>query len=123
MLARCVAVVAALALVAPMPSTGRPGVTGGLRGLVTRSPITPTCLDDVPYSTPARNVGLVFVHSGKSVRTRTDAAGRYRVTLAVGSWGVRSAVPMIGSGVAPHIVRVVAGRVRVVDLDIDTGIR
>jgi hypothetical protein len=50
--------------------------------------------------------------------------GRYRVALAPGWWNVGTAtVPRIGSGISPHKVRVFAARFRVVNLDIDTGIR
>jgi hypothetical protein len=66
---------------------------------------------------------LLFTRNATTVRTRTDARGRYRVTLAPGWWAVRASAPRIGSGVSPRLVRVVAGRFRVVDLDIDTGIR
>lgn len=96
----------------------------GLRGVVTRSPITPVCIEGIPCSAPAANTPLVFSRRGVSVRTRTDRVGRYRVTLAPGSWSVRTATaPLIGSGIEPHTVRVLAGRFRVVNLDIDTGIR
>ena len=96
----------------------------GLRGLVTRSPIVPVCMEGVPCSAPAKNTPLVFFRIGRSVRTQTDVAGHYRVTLAPGWWTVRTARPLrIGSGISPTRVRVFAARFRVVNLDIDTGIR
>jgi hypothetical protein len=96
----------------------------GLRGIVTRSPITPVCREGVPCSAPAKNTPLVFVQRGRSVRTRTDSVGRYRVALATGWWKVSTAtVPRIGSGIEPPTVRVLGARFRVVNLDIDTGIR
>jgi hypothetical protein len=66
----------------------------------------------------------VFIRSGRRVKTRTDGLGRYRVGLAPGWWKVSTAtVPRIGSGIEPHAVRVFSARFRVVNLEIDTGIR
>jgi hypothetical protein len=96
----------------------------GLRGVVTRSPITPVCIEGVPCSAPAKNTLLVFFRTGRSVKTRTDGVGHYRVALDPGWWKVSTAsVPLIGSGIEPHAVHVFAARFRVVNLDIDTGIR
>jgi hypothetical protein len=98
--------------------------TTGLRGIVTRSPVMPVCLEGVPCSAPARNTVLVFHRTGSDVRTRTDDTGHYRVALAPGNWDVSPTRRVtIGSGITPRSVRVVAGRVRVVNFDIDTGIR
>ena len=67
---------------------------------------------------------LVFLRLGKRVRTRTDGTGRYRVALTPGWWKVSTAaIPRIDSGLSPHIVRVFAARFRVVNFDVDTGIR
>lgn len=96
----------------------------GLRGLVTRSPIVPVCMEGVPCSAPAKNTRLVFSRKSRSVPTRTDGTGHYRVALTPGWWNVRTAAPLrIGSGISPRSIRVYAGRFRVVNLDIDTGIR
>ena len=119
---------AILGLVLGLSLLGAPSAqghaTGGLRGLVTRSPIAPVCMQGVPCSAPARNTTLVFVRSRRSVRTETNRDGRYRVVLAPGSWSVQTArAPRIGSGIKPQNVRVVAGRFRVVNFDIDTVIR
>ena len=96
----------------------------GLRGVVTRSPIMPVCMEGVPCSAPARNTPLVFSKHGKRVRTRTDGLGRYRVVLAPGQWSVATPMaPRMGSGIEPHTVRVFTARFAVVNLDIDTGIR
>jgi hypothetical protein len=99
--------------------------TSGLRGLVERSPIRPVCAADDPCSAPATDTLLTFVRGGyRSVTTRTSREGRYRVALAPGTWTVRTtAASKIGSGIAPRSVRVYAGRFRVVDFVIDTGIR
>jgi len=124
MLTRCAALTGGLAL-ALLGSTSAPAsAPGGLRGLVSRSPITPVCMQGVPCSAPAKNTLLVFSRKGRSVSTRTDGAGHYRVALAPGWWSVRTARPLrIGSGISPRDVRVFAARFRVVNFDIDTGIR
>jgi hypothetical protein len=124
MLVKCAVLVAALEL-ATLGATSADAVApNGLRGLVTRSPIMPVCMEGVPCSAPAKNTPLVFFRQGRSVRTRTDGNGRYRVALAPGWWNVgRAGVPRIGSGISPRRVRVFAARFRVVNFDIDTGIR
>ncbi len=124
MLAKCVSLIAALELAAFGATPAQAVAPSGLRGLVTRSPITPVCMQGVPCSAPATNTPLVFFRLGKRVRTRTDGTGRYRVSLVPGWWKVSTAaVQRIGSGISPHSVRVFAGRFRVVNFDIDTGIR
>lgn len=120
-LRRPAAVLVALALVGAAPAATV--VPSGLRGSVTRPPTKPVCAQNSSCSAPAANAVLLFTRNATTVRTRTDARGRYRVTLAPGWWAVRAGTPRIGSGVSPRLVRVVAGRFRVVDLDIDTGIR
>jgi hypothetical protein len=98
--------------------------SSGLRGLVTRSPATPVCVAGVPCSVPATNTLLVFSRGGRIVRTRTDSVGRYRVGLTPGLWTVSTVtVPRIGSRITPRAVRVFATRLRIVNFDIDTGIR
>ncbi len=116
-----VSALAALAFV----SAASGAAQSGLRGVVTRSPIRPVCMEGVPCSAPAKNTELAFFRTGfRTVTTRTDTAGRYRVALAPGVWGVRApGSPRIGSGISPSRVRVYVGRFRVVNLDIDTGIR
>ena len=124
MVAKCVLLFAALALGALGTMSAHAIPASGLRGLVTRSPITPVCMEGVPCSAPAKNTPLVFFRTGRSVRTRTDGTGHYRVALAPGWWNVRTTRPLqIGSGISPSRVRVFAVRFRVVNLDIDTGIR
>jgi hypothetical protein len=98
--------------------------TSGLRGVVTRSPSKPVCEVGVPCSAPAKNTPLSFARGGKIVKTRTDGTGHYRVSLAPGWWSVTTRfAPRIGSGIKPRFVRVFATRFRLVNFDIDTGIR
>jgi hypothetical protein len=113
-----------LALLALAGAAGGAG-TSGLRGTVVRSPIRPVCVIGEPCSAPASNTAIVFARAGRrTVTTRTDARGRYRVVLAPGVWTVRtSGVPRLGTGISPKSVRVYAGRFKVVDFDVDTGIR
>jgi len=67
---------------------------------------------------------LVFSNRERTVRTRTNDVGRYRVAMAPGWWSVRTAtVPRVGSGIEPRTVRVFAAGFRIVNLEIDTGIR
>jgi hypothetical protein len=121
MLAKCAMAIAVLALGA---ASADAVTTSGLRGAVTRSPTKPVCEVDVACSAPAKNTPLTFVRSGKVVKTRTDGTGHYRVSLAPGWWNVTTTfAPRIGSGIKPRTVRVFAARSRVVNFDIDTGIR
>ena len=124
MLSKCAVLIAVLGLVAFGATSAHAIAPSGLRGLVTRSPIVPVCMEGVPCSAPAKNTPLAFFRNGKSVKTRTDGTGHYRVALAPGWWNVRTAGPLrVGSGISPSRARVFAARFRVVNLDIDTGIR
>jgi hypothetical protein len=124
MLAKCALLVAAFVPASLGATSAHAIATSGLRGIVTRSPITPVCVEGVSCSAPAKNTPLVFVRLGRSVRTQTDGVGRFRVALAPGWWKVSTTtVPRIGSRIEPHAVRVIAARFRVVNFDIDTGIR
>lgn len=99
------------------------GSPSGLRGVVDRSPVTPVCTADDPCSAPAAHTQLAFFRAGARVTTRTDDSGRYRVILAPGRWSVRTKAARIGSGISPRTVRVLRNHIRIVDFDIDTGIR
>jgi hypothetical protein len=90
---------------------------------VTRGPTMPVCRSGEPCSAPAAQIVLVFRRSGVAVRTRTETQGRYRVTLAAGTWQVSLVRRGIGTAIEPERVRAVPGRMRTVDLSIDTGIR
>ena len=121
MLAKCVTVIAVLTLGG---GSADAVTTSGLRGLVTRSPTEPACEQGIPCSAPAENTPLTFLRGARIVKTRTDATGGYRVSLAPGWWTVTTKfAPRIGTGIKPRAVRVLAGRFRVVNFDIDTGIR
>ena len=97
----------------------------GLRGTVTRSPITPVCVVGQPCAGPARQVTLLFWLGGRVAgRAVTDASGRYRIVLAPARYQVsRAQQPNLGRGLEPDHARVLPGRFARVDFSIDTGIR
>jgi hypothetical protein len=103
-------------------ATTRPS---GLYGVVTRGPITPTCVADLPCDAPAKGVTLLFSRNDRVVsRVVTDAAGRYRLRLPAGLYTVRRpAAPIIDRRLDPDHARVRSGKISRVDFSIDTGIR
>src|SRR3954463_7720544 len=94
-------------------------VAGALWGTVTVGPLTPVCRAGTPCDGPAKRATLTFTRLSRSVAVKTDSAGRYRITLAPGTWRVRASV---GMSMRPASVPVRAGTHRV-DFAIDTGIR
>jgi hypothetical protein len=115
-----------LALVlAGAAGAGTARVSSGLKGIVTRGPITPVCVVEQPCSEPARNVTLLFSRNARVVgRAVTDGEGRYRVRLPAGLYSVRRAIAAtIDRRLEPDQARVRAGRFTRVDFSIDTGIR
>ena len=115
---RAVAVAALVALFAPVASTS--SVVTGLRGHATIGPLTPICRADTPCRGPARHVTLLFRRGAVVHRTSTDGSGDYRIALRSGAY-------IVTAGrlrpVRPASVNVVAGRMRLVNLAIDSGIR
>jgi hypothetical protein len=97
----------------------------GLKGVVTRGPITPVCVAEAPCTEPAKNVTLIFSRAGHVVgRALTDAQGRYRLRLPAGLYTVRRARSTgIDRKLDPNRARVFARRFARVDFSIDTGIR
>jgi hypothetical protein len=93
----------------------------GLRGLVTRGPITPTCQEGVPCSAPAKHVKITFVRYGIAKSAVTGADGRYVIALTAGTYAVR--FPSTRFGFRPRSALVPAGRVATRNFSIDTGIR
>jgi hypothetical protein len=92
---------------------------GVLWGSVTVGPTTPVCRVGTPCSGPAKNATLTFSRAGRVVTAKTDASGRYRLSLHVGTWVVRVNV---GMRVAPSSVVVRTGTHRE-NFAVDTGIR
>jgi hypothetical protein len=114
-----------LALVIVAGAGAQAPVPSGLRGVVMRGPISPTCVAEEPCTEPAKNVTLLFSRNGRIVgRAVTDSAGRYRLRLPAGVYAVRrSASVGIGRGIEPDHARVYARRFVRIDFSIDTGIR
>jgi hypothetical protein len=93
--------------------------TGVLYGSVTIGPLTPVCRAGTPCDGPAKHATLTFSHGARSIVARTDAEGRYRVTLTLGAWTVRASV---GMSMRPTSVAVRSGTHRQ-NFSVDTGIR
>ena len=100
-------------------------LASGLHGTVMRGPTMPVCMVDLPCTEPAAGALLVFARRDRvAARVRTDARGRYRVSLAPGLYTVKlPGAPRIGRGLEPRQVRVPRDRIGRVDFMIDTGIR
>jgi Carboxypeptidase regulatory-like domain len=96
-------------------------IKSGLYGEVTRGPITPVCIAELPCSAPVPGAMIVFSRAGHEVaRTRTASNGTYRLTLTPATYSVR----VLQSGpVDPGVARVQRGQFRHIDFSIDTGIR
>jgi hypothetical protein len=119
-----IAAVAALAALAAL-AVSFPAAAGtvgtGLRGLVTRGPITPVCKEGVPCSAPAKHIKITFVRNGVAKSVVTGADGRYTIALTGGTYAVR--FPSAPFGFRPRTVFVPAGRLSTRNFSIDTGIR
>jgi hypothetical protein len=115
-----VALVTALLALSLPALAGSATTATGLRGHVTIGPLTPVCKVGTPCSGPAKNTAILFQHAFKIYRVVTDSYGNYKAALGGGSYGVRS--PR-GVSIRPAVVTVVTGRLRIVNLTIDTGIR
>jgi len=111
---------------ASLASASSSAPRSGLHGIVLAGPTRPVCVEDEPCYKPVR-VTLVFsrLATGKeSARTRSGAAGRFRLELPAGYYGVRT-VERIGidRSIAPRRVHVRAGHFDRIVFRIDTGIR
>jgi hypothetical protein len=110
-----------LAVLALVPlAVGSPASTG-LRGTVTKGPVTPVCQEGTPCDAPSKHTTLVFVRNSRSKSTVTDADGRYSILLAAGTYAIR--IPSARFGFTPRTVTVRAGRMTARNISIDTGIR
>jgi hypothetical protein len=98
-------------------------VNSGLYGVVRLSPGSPVC--GTTCTAPAKNLRLTFIRNGRSVVTRTDLRGRYRVRLAAGRYVVRAPGRNISPklGLQPAAVTVPSGRFAKQNFVYDSGIR
>jgi hypothetical protein len=113
---------ASLAFAVPANCGGT--VDSGLYGRVVIDPAQPVCRVGVPCTAPAKDTWLTFSARGRPiVRARTNARGRYRVTLRPGTYAVRVEARVIGRGLEPTRAVVRTDRYRRVDFTIDIGIR
>lgn len=112
------ALLIALAVACPAAAGTR---STGLRGLVTRGPVTPVCQEGVSCTAPSKHTTLTFTRNGVARSVVTGEDGRYSILLHGGSWVVR--IPSARFGFQPRTVWVVAGRMTTRNFSIDTGIR
>jgi hypothetical protein len=91
-----------------------------LHGVVRIGPTTPVCRVGQPCDKPATRVALRFTSGARSVTTKTDGLGRYRVSLGPGTWTVHASV---GMSIRPARFFLPSVRSTVRNFAIDTGIR
>lgn len=116
---RVAIVIALLALTLPALA-GSSTTATGLRGHVTIGPLTPVCRVGTPCNGPAKHVTLSFRHVYRVWQATTDSYGSYRLQLGAGTYVVKANK---GMSLRPAVVTVVSGRMRIVNMAIDTGIR
>jgi hypothetical protein len=119
---RTLAAAALMAAALATPVAASPA--SGLEGIVEKGPTAPVCRVGSPCDAPVQ-VTLVFARAGRDVaRTRSDAAGLYRIVLPPGYYAVRTVERIgISRNIRPREVRVRPGRFDRIDFSIDTGIR
>lgn len=91
-----------------------------LHGVVRIGPTTPACQAGVPCDKPAAGVTLTFTRRDRTVRAKTDGAGRYSVRLVPGTWSVRASA---GMRISPMVFLVPRASTATRNFSIDTGIR
>ncbi|HEV2590499.1 MAG TPA: carboxypeptidase-like regulatory domain-containing protein [Gaiellaceae bacterium] len=108
----------AIAVAAPAPAS--PSAGSGIFGVVTEGPITPVCTDGSPCSAPAAGVTVQALRGWTAVaHAVTTRAGRYRLSLAPGTYRLR-----IAHSFKPTVITVtVHAGWRLRNLRVDTGIR
>lgn len=109
-----------------MLSAGSAGGTtpsSGLAGFVLRTPAVPICMPRVPCLAPAAGVVLAFGRGGSDrAHAKSGSDGRYRVLLAPGTYRIRVTQPLAWR-VRPATATVYAGRLRHLNVYLDTGVR
>ncbi len=98
---------------------------GILSGTVTRAPIAPVERPGMPSSAPVAGIRVVVASAdGKEVAAVvTDEAGKYSISLPVGSYRVYVSPGPLGRPAAPAGVTITRGKETSQDIRIDTRIR
>ncbi|HEY3461866.1 MAG TPA: carboxypeptidase-like regulatory domain-containing protein [Gaiellaceae bacterium] len=97
------------------------GVRSGLHGSVRRGPTQPVCQVGTSCTAPAAGVRLTFSHGAVVRHVRTGPRGRYSIRLAPGRYAVSvSGAPF---GYSPRKATVRRGRMSLLNIRIDTGLR
>lgn len=97
----------------------------GLEGTVTRGPVTPVCVVDVPCSAPFSARFAVWQNSRFVSSFRSDDQGRFGVRLEPGTYRLipASDAPIIDPESQIKIAVVGPSHITIVELEFDTGIR
>jgi hypothetical protein len=113
----------AVALLVPPAATDAAGTATGLHGAVVSSG-RPVCIEGRSCSQPAAGVVLVFRRDGETVaRTTTHANGTYRLLLRRGLYRVFVQASRPIARITPSTVRVIPGRMRRIDFELDRGLQ
>jgi hypothetical protein len=98
-------------------------LTSGLHGMVVKGPMQPLCRQGQPCTGPAQ-VTLLFQRGPHTYRTRSTAAGVYRIALPPGYYTVTTAQRIgITPNLRPRRVHVRAAHNDLLNFRIDKGIR
>lgn len=115
-------VLAVIAILVVAPAISSAAQTrSGLFGSVRRGPTGPLCRPSRPCTAPATGVLVNFVRRGVVHRIRTGMRGRYSIRLAPGRYVIHIAGAQFGY--SPRSAKVPRGRMAVLNIQIDTGIR
>lgn len=115
----------AVPIVAGCNAATAPGYTTGLVGDVTRGPVTPVCMPDVPCDAPF-SAGFSVTSGGHVVATfHSDAQGHFEVRLPPGDYTIVPGhdAPIISPADQVKAVVVGADGLTTAHLDFDTGLR
>jgi hypothetical protein len=102
-----------------------PAVDTGLTGVVVRGPIAPVCAIDRPCDAPFSAAFDVYEDARRVAGFRSDADGRFTVTLPAGSYRVIPAAdaPILQPPAQVKTVEVRTVGLTEIRLQFDTGIR
>lgn len=102
-----------------------PTIDTGLTGVVVRGPIAPVCEIDRPCNAPFNATFDVFDDARRVAGFRSDAEGRFTVTLPAGAYRIVPAAdaPIIQRPMQVKTVEVLPVGLTQVRLEFDTGIR